>query len=79
MTDVLIINKVPGVPAGEIVPLTDRLRKHVKAGNAKVLPNAHQAWEDEPASEPPALGMHGTGTSGDVEVDDEDAATDEEE
>lgn len=77
MTDVLIINRVPGVPAGEIVPLDKRMQGHVKAGNAVVLPNTHEAWEDEPQSAAPVLGMHGTGAADDTDV--EDDAADEEE
>lgn len=44
MTDVLILHRIPGLRPGQIVPLDDRLQKHVDAGNAKVLPNSHEAW-----------------------------------
>ncbi len=51
MTDVLILKRIPGHREGEIVPLTPRLQNHVDAGNAKVVPNAHPAWEPEPVIE----------------------------
>lgn len=52
MTDVLILKRIPGHRRGDITPLTSRLEQHVKAGNAKILPNEHDAWNGDPAPEP---------------------------
>lgn len=48
MTDVLILHRIPGLRAGRIVPIDDRLRGHVAAGNAVILPNAHDGFGPEP-------------------------------
>ncbi len=47
MTDVVILHGIPGFKAGDITPLTDRLVSHVAAGNAKLLPNEHDAWDND--------------------------------
>lgn len=52
MTDVLILKRIPGHRRGEIVPRSARLEQHIKAGNAKILPNEHEAWNGAPHSEP---------------------------
>lgn len=41
MTDVLILHRIPGLIPGRIVPIDDRLRGHVAAGNARILPIEH--------------------------------------
>lgn len=51
MTDVLIIKRIPGHRRGEIVPRSERLEQHIRAGNAKILPNEHDAWNGEPQAE----------------------------
>lgn len=75
MTDVLILHRIPGLKAGAVVPLTPRLQQHVDAGNAKIIPNTHDAWAgDAPErdSTPPALNVVGTGTIADIDDEDED-------
>lgn len=47
MTHVLILKKIAGYEAGRVVELTDRLQKHVDAGNAKVVPNLPGEVEPE--------------------------------
>lgn len=83
MTDVLILRPIPGHAPGDIVPITTRLEKHVRSGNARVLPNTHEEWKEDvtPAAnlEQP-LGMHGTGLLADrvpVEADYDSASEDE--
>jgi hypothetical protein len=75
MTDVLILHRIPGNKPGDVVPLTDRLQKHVDAGNAKIIPNRHDAWRAEEVardSQPPALNLVSTGTVDDSDDDTED-------
>lgn len=75
MTDVLILHRIPGHKPGDVVPLDARLQNHVDAGNAKILPNAHQAWaapEQPRDSTPPTLNIVSTGTIDDIDDDTED-------
>lgn len=64
MTDVLITSKIAGGRPGQILPLDARLQKHVDAGNARILPNSHDGWEGEQATEHarPQI-LQATGTS----------------
>ena len=78
MTDVVITKRIPGHKAGDVVELDDRMRKHVAAGNAEILPNEHPAWDDEgakPVHAPTAYTSHSSGVSGGptvIDTDDED-------
>lgn len=45
MTDVIILKAIAGHTAGDITPLTDRLQKHVDAGNAKIVPRVREDIE----------------------------------
>lgn len=62
MTDVLILHRIPGLRAGRIVPLTDRLRNHVKAGNARLLPDSEGYDSPDPDQPAPVLTTASTGT-----------------
>jgi hypothetical protein len=55
MTDVLILKRIPGHRRGDITPLTSRMEQHIKAGNAKILPNAHEAWNGDSQESSPGL------------------------
>jgi hypothetical protein len=55
MTDVLILKRIPGHRRGDITPKTARMEQHIKAGNAKILPNAHEAWNGDQSPEPTKL------------------------
>lgn len=80
MTDVLILHRIPGAKPGDILPLTDRLKRHLEAGNAKLIPNGHEAWTAEPQEHPPVepLRMESTGTIDD-EADEDTVDEDEDE
>lgn len=58
MTEVLILHRIPGARVGAIVPLDERMEQHVAAGNAKILPNAHEPWNDDERPEPQAPPVH---------------------
>ena len=80
MTDVLILHRIPGLAAGAIVPLDDRLRMHVEAGNAMLLPNESDGFGriEVDAQEPQIHQLTGTMTDADLgyEVKDADADAD---
>lgn len=80
MTDVVILQRIPGHKPGDVVPMTPRLEQHVAAGNAKIIPNRHDAFsapEQPRDSTIPALHAIGTGSVDDLADDDEDSYDDE--
>lgn len=80
MTDVVILQRIPGHKPGDVVPLTPRLDKHVEAGNAKIIPNRHDAFaapEQPRDSTVPPLHAVGTGSLADAADDVDDDTEDE--
>lgn len=80
MTDVLILHRIPGAKPGDILPLDNRLQKHIDAGNAKIIPDGHSGWKDtQPETAPVvALNAWSTGTADDEEPEsDADADTED--
>lgn len=79
MTDVVILHRIPGHKPGAITELTERLQRHVDAGNARIIPNRHDAWVvEEPAPAPrrsPLRILTGQGPAAPETVADADEAT----
>lgn len=78
MTDVLITKRIPGASPGDVLPLDDRMRDHVTAGNAEILPNEHGAWSGDPVEPAVEAGVHelfGTGNLDDLTDEELEAAT----
>lgn len=71
MTDVLILKRIAGHRAGQIVPLDERLQGHVKAGNARILPNEHAPWDGHETEQVPATVHHVTTTGAADLIEDE--------
>lgn len=81
MTDVLIIKHIPGASPGDVRPLDERMERHVRAGNATLLPDAPAETEAVVEHREPEAVLQGASTgSWDGEEDAElEGAADEEE
>jgi len=80
MTEVIVLHRIPGARAGAILPLDERMKNHVAAGNAAILPNEHDAWADEPVVDAPTPVLVGASTgvySGPVADDEADEDTED--
>lgn len=67
MTDVIILHRIPGARPGAILPLDERLERHVRAGNARVLPKADNGPARVEAAAPQVLSGASTGHASDAD------------
>lgn len=61
MTDVLILHRFRGLRPGSTMPYDESFDRHVKAGNAKVLPSGDR-YGDAATEEPPVPVLTGAST-----------------